>query len=260
MKYSGIFFIPSSSATPDASKTLLTSLIQNLESHDSTTHLQTWHLTHHLLRSAIPPLPQPELPIFQHILHHTTLSSRTFCYVSPAPPTKNRAAERRKALHLPDSSTEPATRASLMSIPETQAKAWLDMQHKNLSALWTYKHALSVFGGQVYAVGQFEVGVGELRITRSVAGQTAPIGIAVCISTPVDGGGEEEGEGKEKGEVDLQAVQELVRVCWKVVVRGLELGKGEVREFWMDGVEKEWKGKEAVVRMWCELLKLRVGL
>lgn len=63
----------------------------------------------------------------------------------------------------------------------------------------------------------------------------------------------------EQEEADLfgEAEQEL-RELWRLIKQGLDFGKAEVREVMMGKEPVAGEGeKEAAVRMWCEVLRLR---
>lgn len=87
-------------------------------------------------------------------------------------------------------------------------------------------------------------------------------GVVVCIST-LAGGGEEEGgmdglqNGSGEDDMEFEFAQATVREVWRKIREGRELGRAEVREVFM--VPKGGSGdeKDAVVRMWCEVLRLR---
>jgi hypothetical protein len=106
-------------------------------------------------------------------------------------------------------------------------------------------------------------------------------GVLVCVGTEVgDVGGDEygvgqgDGEGEDSGyvslnggirdgedmeeDVDISDAEELIRGLWGTIRTGIDIGKAEVREV-MLGKEglKGKTHKEAVVRMWCEVLRLR---
>ena len=124
---------------------------------------------------------------------------------------------------------------------------------------------LSVQNGALYTGGLFTVQIGEVRALREgQGGGVSSPGVVVCISTIV-GGESEPVQGDEAAtqnggeeEVDFEFVQAMIRELWGKIREGRDLGRAEVREVFM--VPKEGGKKEetdAVVRMWCEVLRLR---
>jgi hypothetical protein len=67
-----------------------------------------------------------------------------------------------------------------------------------------------------------------------------------------------DGLSADEDTVDLEERQSEVRAVWTLIKSGIEFGKAEVREVMMgqEGV-KEDAEKEAIVRMWCDVLRLR---
>jgi hypothetical protein len=60
-------------------------------------------------------------------------------------------------------------------------------------------------------------------------------------------------------DADFDYAQALIRDCWAKMRQGRDLGRSEVKEFFMAPTltahrEQE---REAAVRMWCEALRLR---
>ena len=60
-------------------------------------------------------------------------------------------------------------------------------------------------------------------------------------------------------EIDFEYAQTVIRECWSKIKQGRDLGRSEVREVMMTPVIPAKKGQErdAAVRMWCEILRMR---
>jgi len=60
-------------------------------------------------------------------------------------------------------------------------------------------------------------------------------------------------------EVDIQYAQAVVRDCWSRIKNGRDLGRSEIREVMMASTTTNKKGQEqeAMVRMWCDALRMR---
>lgn len=134
-----------------------------------------------------------------------------------------------------------------------------------LAALWTPRQMLSVQGGATYSGGAFTVEIGELRALREAqGGGISSPGVVVCISTTA-GGEEEQDEGTTNGvqhaageEADFEFAQATIRNLWGKLREGQDLGRAEVREVLMAPKVEGRRGTEdAMVQMWCDVLKLR---
>ena len=87
--------------------------------------------------------------------------------------------------------------------------------------------------------------------------------MVVCIST-VAGGEQDEGaqsggvNGNGLEPVDFGFAQASIRELWGKIRAGRDLGRGEVREVFMaPKADVKTEATDAVVRMWCEILRLR---
>jgi hypothetical protein len=120
--------------------------------------------------------------------------------------------------------------------------------------------------GATYEGGPFTIHIGELRATRDGGALQSP-GVVVCISTTVStydasdatGEGENGAAADSREEIDLDCAQASIRAFWNKIKAGRDLGRAEAREIMMTrrndmGPEDE---RQAVVRMWCEALRLR---
>ena len=59
-------------------------------------------------------------------------------------------------------------------------------------------------------------------------------------------------------EVDFEYAQEIIRDCWRQIKDGQDIGKSEIKEVMMDSeYVDDIDEKDAAVRMWCEVLRLR---
>lgn len=128
--------------------------------------------------------------------------------------------------------------------------------------------------GTTYSGGLCTIQIGELRATREgpQSGAVLSPGIVVCITTTV--GAEDADDNLDSGytsmengaaldvddqEIDFEYAQTVIRECWSKIKDGRDLGRSEVREVMMTPVATAKKGKErdAAVRMWCEVLRMR---
>lgn len=223
--------------------------MSSLEAHfHSLTRTAPWTLTYRLFRDNPPRAdPSSDTPSFahtyQHFLTHTSLSQNR-AYIHIAPPI----------------STGPGTVAA---IPAQQSEAQALLLRHQLAALWSPRHTLSVQNGASYSGGLCTVQIGELRAQREGqgGGMSSP-GVVVCIST-VAGDGEDSAEmkGAANGvaeEVDFDFAQATIREFWGKIREGRDLGRSEVREVLMaPKVGGKREEEDAVIRMWCDVLKLR---
>lgn len=145
------------------------------------------------------------------------------------------------------------------------------LKHQS-AALWNARHILSVQQGTAYNGGLCTIQIGELRSTREgpQSGAVQSPGVVVCISTVVGSDVSDDSNPNTKMEngtameidgdatVDFDYAQAVIRDCWAKIKEGRDLGRSEVREVMMAQEDvKGVKEKEAVVRMWCEVLRLR---
>ncbi|KAF9691620.1 hypothetical protein EKO04_010484 [Ascochyta lentis] len=251
MKYSGLYFIPTSTNSPADSSNTLNTLISALESTFHTLSRTTsWSLTYRLFRDT-PPRVDPSSDTtsyahtYQHFLTQSSLSqNRAYIYIAP-PASKG-----------------PGTVAA---IPAQQSEAQALLLRNQLAALWSPRHTLSVQNGATYTGGLFTVQIGEVRALREgQGGGVSSPGVVVCIST-IAGGDEDAAEvnGAANGaaaeeEVEFEFAQATIRGFWGKLREGRDLGRSEVREVLMTPKEGgNAEEKEAAVRMWCEVLRLR---
>jgi hypothetical protein len=63
----------------------------------------------------------------------------------------------------------------------------------------------------------------------------------------------------DEEEVDFEYAQTIIRECWSKIKDGRDLGRSEVKEVMMASVAttKKEQEREAAVRMWCDVLRLR---
>ncbi|KAF2270101.1 hypothetical protein CC78DRAFT_611766 [Lojkania enalia] len=277
MKYSGLYHIPIAHNTPEASTTVLNALIHSIETKfDLAVRQLPWSLTHRLLRSVPPPTAQSPLPqSYQHILQLSYLNpSQTYCYIHPfsAIHPSHPANPQIKPDPSPSTTQQPQASAApgtIISIPVSQSEAHIGFLVNQLSPLWAFRHALNVVNGPAYATGQFVIHLGDLRASRpGSASVTSTSGIVVCISTAIEDDDDDDDDLRDSGymsldgeveeEIDLGEAQAQIRALWIMLKEGVEFGKAEPREYMMSKeLVKGEREKEAVVRMWCELLRLR---
>lgn len=150
----------------------------------------------------------------------------------------------------------------MAAIPANQSDAQALLLRNQLAALWSPRHTLSVQNGTTYTGGLFTVQIGEVRALREgQGGGVSSPGVVVCISTVAGGeenGAEVDGVLNGEEEVDFEFAQATIREFWGKIREGRDLGRAEVREVFMvpqEGGEKE--EKDAMVRMWCAVLRLR---
>lgn len=121
--------------------------------------------------------------------------------------------------------------------------------------------------GTSYAAGQCLIQMGELRSFRDgpQAGSQLCPGVVVCISTIV-GAADAEHEpdmpaaSPAAGEdgIDFDYAQAIIRACWAKIKEGRDLGKSEVKDAFMAPEHvSDTDEKDAAVRMWCEILRMR---
>ncbi|KAF2714742.1 hypothetical protein K504DRAFT_486572 [Pleomassaria siparia CBS 279.74] len=296
MRYSGLYFIPIHGATQEASASTLASLIVGIESHfEFATRQSSWSLSHRLLRSVPPANLPPHAPkpaqSFQHILHVSYLSrDKTYCYIHPfTPPSAATVAavgvkaetsatpsvgikgeptsQAGTPLPIQDTTGPTPGYGTIIAIPYAQSESHLGYLGTQLSPLWAYRHALHIYQGITYTAGQYILNIGEVRMARSGPSSSSNLvspGVVVCITTVTGGDGYAEetdsgyGGDTEDIEMDIEELEGEVRQVWNVIKKGIDFGKGDIREVMMgrDALNGETQ-KEAVVRMWCDALKLR---
>jgi hypothetical protein len=63
----------------------------------------------------------------------------------------------------------------------------------------------------------------------------------------------------EDADADFDYAQALIRDCWAKMRQGRDLGRSEVKEFFMAPtlIPNKEQEREVAVRMWCEALRLR---
>lgn len=170
-------------------------------------------------------------------------------YVQPAPPSTQTNGNSGQVLG-------PVT-----GIPTRQQDAYVHQLLHQGAALWDRRHILGVVNGVAFEGGAVRVLVGELRSQREGAGSVGSSGVVACISTGA-GSSSTASSNSEVGSVanaaaekiDVEFAKAVIRDIWGKIKAGRDLGKGEVKEVWMQGEEMN---QSAAVRMWCEILKLR---
>ncbi|KAL6704203.1 hypothetical protein ACN47E_008460 [Coniothyrium glycines] len=265
MKYSGLFYINNPSTGLDTALSYVNELVQGIEtSLQQVTRQSPWSLSYRAYRNPVPPNPQSPSDAdskaqqfahtYQHMLSHTGIAAdRTYIFIQPP--------------------NEPGVVAS---IPRQQQDAHASMTRHQMAALWTQRHVLRVEQGITYDGGLFTIQVGELRATREGPQSSAvnSPGVVVCISTVVGSlpsddntkaGHFETPSGHsaaapEDQDVDFEFAQAMLKDCWRKIKGDKEFGgRAEVKETMMNAAittstEQE---REASVRMWCELLRMR---
>ncbi|KAH7065813.1 hypothetical protein BKA63DRAFT_165495 [Paraphoma chrysanthemicola] len=256
MKYSGLYFVSNPSTSLDASLNIVSTLVQGLENSFPTASRQTpWALQYRLFRDTIPPghapsldaegKPTPFAHTLQHIVHISSIDpNRTYISVQP-----------------------PAGASTVGAIPHNQQDAHALLMRHQFAALWQPRHVLSTSQGTTYGTGLCTIQVSELRSTRegTQSGGVLSPGVVVCISTTVGSDGTDDVVDQFNGTLengneplDFDFAQSIIRDCWGKIKDGRDLGRSEVREVMMAQDEVHGvKEKEALIRMWCEALRLR---
>lgn len=247
-----LYHISNPSTSLDASLSIVTNLVQGIESNFHTaTRQSTWTLQYRLFRDTIPPRHTPatdaegkSIPFthtLQHLLHLSSIDqNRTYTCVQP-----------------------PNGSSTVSAIPLRQQEAHALLLRNQFSALWQPRHVLSVQQGTTYAAGLCTIQIGELRSSReglqSQAGGIQSPGVLVCISAIVGSGESEDALDSDDGQdtLDLDCAEALVRDFWNKIRGGRDLGKSEVKEVMMSHNNLKGQEKEAAVRMWCEVLRMR---
>jgi hypothetical protein len=90
-------------------------------------------------------------------------------------------------------------------------------------------------------------------------------GVLICITTTI--GADASEDPPESGtaaledgddQPDFAFAQAVIRDCWSKIKGNLNLGKSEIREVMMaQDKMTATQEKEAAVRMWCEILRMR---
>ena len=129
--------------------------------------------------------------------------------------------------------------ATVVSIPSgLQSEDFIQLMTIKFSLLWTPRQVLFISNGQCFKIGDFQIRFGELRHGhgQGQGGMQHVRGVAVEI------------EWMESGEEDWEIVERTIGGFWEALdVQGAKL---LIR---IAGVEEG----DAVVRQWCEVLKLR---
>ena len=80
-------------------------------------------------------------------------------------------------------------------------------------------------------------------------------------STNLQNGSHENGTAtnNDEEEPDFEYAQTVIRACWTTIKEGWDLGRSEVREVMMapEITTTKEQEREAAVRMWCDILRLR---
>ena len=239
----------------DASVNIVNSLVQGIEfSFPTATRQAPWLLRYQAFRDTIPPSKAQTdkegkskyAHTFQHLLHLSSLDQST-TYICIEPPTG---------------------KSTVTGIPLRQQEAHALMVRNQVAALWQLRHSLSLLQGATYSAGLCHIQLGELRAARE-GPQSAAVsspGVVICISTTIcddeeDNDAPMQANGTDPADdelPDFEYAQEIIRACWSTIKGNLDLGRSEVREVMMaQEAVKGTQEKEAVIRMWSEVLRLR---
>lgn len=128
------------------------------------------------------------------------------------------------------------------------------------AALWTPKQTVQVQNGHAYAVGEFIIRLGELRL---VGAQQRHLGVIVSIQesvTPVTGEIEENEEpaglhaGSDSDQLNregLRQTEDDIQDLWRL------FGISNAKEFSNERPGKSRGGPFEDIKLWCDLLRLR---
>lgn len=255
-----LYFINNPSTALEASLGTVNSLIQSIETTFPTATRQgPWFLQYRVFRDTIPPglnsvdvegKPKQFAHALKHLLHVSSLDQQ-HAYICNKPPT---------------------SKATVTGIPLRQQDAHATLVRHQFAALWQLRHVLSLQQGSTYSAGLCTIQVGELRSIREgpQSGGIPSPGVVVWISTVVgsdiEKGTDDEGPSQatdtslsDDEAVDFDYAEAIIRDCWNKIKASRDFKKTEVKEVMMAQEEaKGVKEKEAAVRMWCEVLRLRV--
>ncbi|KAH7125526.1 hypothetical protein B0J11DRAFT_528610 [Dendryphion nanum] len=238
--------------------------------------------------SASPATGAPSPPSLHHLLTLSPLSpDQTYCYIHTTKPasqplkTEPQSNAPTPQPQPPSTSTPQKDNGTIVAIPNTSRDAHIAMIGGPMSAIWALRQVIAVPAGLSYTAGPFEILIGELRAAKtgpSHSSAAASPGVIISISTVVGSIGEGEDEGAladsgyawvggetgedEEEEVDLDVAREKIGEFWRRIK--VEVGRGQVLEAGMrwergNGVRNDNEREvEAVVRLWCEILKPRV--
>ena len=239
----------------------MSSIINSFESNSQAANRQpeSWTLDHRLLRDVPSPSTQsnnnapPHVLSFQHLLHLSYVEpDRTYTFVQR--PVQSQAPTQQPT------ATE-YTAGPIVQIPKIQTDAHFNMVANSWAQLWTPQRILEVPHGTIYKVRDFTIYIGELHAKRQ-ANVNSP-GVVICITTPCGAGDDVDSIPNTQeplGPDDFADLQSELRGLWKHLTNGMDFGKSEIREF--KQIAQHFDGKkdleqEAVVRMWCEALRVR---
>jgi hypothetical protein len=255
-----LYFINNPTTALDTSLGIVSSLVQSIETTFPTATRQgPWSLQYRVFRDTIPPgttsvdaegKPKAFAHALKHLLHLSNLDQHQ-AYICNQSPT---------------------TTAVVTGIPLHQQEAHATLVRHQFAALWQLRHVLSLQQGGIYSAGLCTIQLGELRSIREgpQSGGIPSPGVVVCISTVVGSDSDEEvdtgsdsqaiGIGSSDDEaVDFDYAEAIIRDCWNKIKGNRDLKKSDIREVMMtQEYVKGIKEKEAAVRMWCEVLRLRV--
>jgi len=249
-----LYFVSNPSTSLDPSLSIVNTLVQSLENTFPTAARQSpWSLQYRAFRDTIPPgtpstdaegKPTQYAHTLQHLFHLSSLEpNRAFICIQP-----------------------PSGTGTVSAIPLSQQDAHASLVRHQFAALWQPRHVLALQQGASYTAGICTVQIGELRAIREgpQSGGIQSPGVLICISTIVGADNSDENtdtlnsldDGDE--EVDFEYAQEIIRDCWRQIKDGQDLGKSEIKQVMMDSeYVDDIDEKDAAVRMWCEVLRLR---
>jgi hypothetical protein len=194
--------------------------------------------------------PKPFTHALKHLLHLSSLDQH-HAYICNQAPTKT---------------------AIVTAIPLRQQEAHATLVRHQFAALWQLRHVLSLQQGSTYSAGLCTIRLGELRSIREgpQSGGIPSPGVVICISTVVGSNSDEEIDTEDDSQametglsddeaVDFDYAEAIIRDCWNKIKGNRDFKKSDIREVMMaQEYAKGVKEKEAAVRMWCEVLRLRV--
>ncbi|PVI06435.1 hypothetical protein DM02DRAFT_623351 [Periconia macrospinosa] len=285
MKYSGLYFISNPTAQVPGSEAICQSLSTGIERNFERANREEggWNLSHIIFRNTQDTSSNQNgnANSYHHLLRLSYLNPNcAFSFIQqpssdpPASqPTPAKDGSSASEAAQPPSTVQPA-QGPIVSLPTEQFESFYSLILNQWTQLWTPQRALDIpptFPGFTYTVPNFTIHIGALRARRSgpqTAGSLSP-GVLVCITTGAgafedddDDDDDDDDRNKSNGndvdmkdvnaeieeELDFSSVQEQIRGIWKMLTKGVDLGKSEMREV-MQGAQgsggNKQKGTEA---------------
>ncbi|KAF2201724.1 hypothetical protein GQ43DRAFT_393655 [Delitschia confertaspora ATCC 74209] len=209
--------------------------------------------------------------------------------------SENSTQDSSQKIQQPAETGKEGVKQMIITIPTSQSDPHIHTLITHLSPLWSHRQTLFIPPSPSYSSGEYTVRLGQLHLSRSpyinpgtATSATIP-GVVVCIEAEADGTPKAEDSDSENDQNDIKEesgdgssvtlgreeeewYKEMecgVRDIWsKIWGNGEGMGLGgkgvEVREVMMDwktqidwGNRRDAQEDETLVKMWCEVLRLR---